>query len=73
MGLGRLVVIGIVIWLCLRWWWRRDGGNAATPAARQGGRAVACDICGVFVPEREAFRSDGGKHRCSLHRDDRTG
>ena len=68
MGVGRLIIIGLVAWLCFRWWQRRRTESAGTPRAQEGGRMVSCETCGVFVPEAEAHRSPDKAWRCGQHR-----
>ena len=68
MGLGRLIVIGVVAWLCFRWWQQRRARAADKSRAQEGGRMVSCETCGVFVPEGDAHRASGKAWRCSQHR-----
>lgn len=73
MGVGRLVVIGLLVWLCFRWWQRRRVRPGTTPRAQEGGRMVSCETCGIFVPQAEASRTPANTWRCSQHRDDGPG
>ena len=68
MGVGRLIVIGLVVWMGLRWWRSRRAAASDAPDTRHGGRMVACETCGVFVPETEASRTTRNAWRCSQHR-----
>lgn len=64
MRLLLLTLAGVLLW---RWWQRRVLPATApdnTPLA-----TVACDVCGLVIPAREAIRQ-GRLHFCSnLHRD----
>ncbi len=76
MGLFRLILLFIIVWLVLGLIRRlRAGPPASHPRSQpRPTRMVRCDRCGVFVPEGEAVHA-GGRVYCSpAHRDeDRSG
>ncbi len=73
MGLVRLLLLFMVIWLAYRlvdrWRKGRRGVTHARRPALDSEKTVRCDHCGTFVPESEAVRR-GGRNYCSAaHRD----
>ena len=66
MGLGRLLVLGLLVWGGFVLWrrWQRGQARAAPPAAT---RVVKCIECGVYVPESEANAQARG-FVCQAHR-----
>jgi uncharacterized protein len=63
----RWALVGLVVWLVIRWLRaarsRQAGPSATLPLVR-------CSRCGVHLPERDAVRQ-GGNFYCSIaHRDE---
>lgn len=66
MGLFRLILLGLAIWLLFRLYQRFiKGGSAKKPATHQiDGDMVKCKHCGIHIPQSEAISNDGN-HYCS--------
>ena len=66
MGLGRLLILGLLVWVGFVLWrrWQRAGRSASPPAAT---RVVKCIECGIYVPEADAVAQAGG-FVCQAHR-----
>lgn len=68
MGLIRLIILGIVIylaWQLIKRWQNRPSNQVDDDRPRRlDGNMVRCDHCGLFVPRDEAIESNG-RHYCS--------
>lgn len=69
MGLMRLILIGIIIWLV----WRGVAGNRERTAVKrqtrpQVGQMVRCEYCGLFLPADEAYHDGSRTFCCEAHR-----
>lgn len=63
----RWALVGLVVWLVIRWL-RVARGRPAAPSATLP--LVRCSRCGVHLPERDALRQ-GSNYYCSIaHRDE---
>jgi uncharacterized protein len=69
MGLVRLlliIVVAVLAYRMLRGWLSKR--KPPPKRALKGGHMVACDHCGVFVPETEAVRSGQRFYCTEAHR-----
>lgn len=68
MGLIRLIILGIVIylvWQLIKRWQNKPSSRVShTRDKRIDGSMVRCDYCGLFVPKDEAIEANG-RHYCS--------
>lgn len=66
MGLFRLILLGLVIWLLFRLYQRFiKGRSSQKQGTRQiDGDMVRCKHCGIHIPESEAIKN-GDHHYCS--------
>ncbi len=64
MGLIRILVIFIVLWLIVRLIRRHLLPPAKGGPLQKGEKMVRCDHCGTFVPAGEAVAAKG-RHYCS--------
>lgn len=72
MGLIRLILIGVVIWLCLRMVRKYQAGKSARPNTRkplERANMVPCHVCGVHVPESDATQHQQLWFCGTAHRD----
>lgn len=73
--MGRILfwlLIGFAVYLAWRWWQtqqrlRAPQGRTAS-AARDGEKMVACQTCGLNLPQSEAVVEDGRAYCCEEHR-----
>lgn len=68
MGLSRLVVVALLVWVAWSLWrrWRRAGKRGSTQV-NHGGRIVKCGECGVYLPETEARALGTAGFVCRSH------
>ena len=68
MGLIRLIILGVVIylaWQLIKRWQNRPSNQVDdNRPGRLDGNMIRCDYCGLFVPRDEAIEADG-RHYCS--------
>lgn len=58
MGLIRLIILGVVVWLCLRMVKKFQAEQARKSKTRQSldrTNMVPCEVCNVHLPENQAF------------------
>ncbi|RRQ22534.1 PP0621 family protein [Thiohalobacter thiocyanaticus] len=72
MGLIRLIILGIVIylvWQLIRRWQNKPANRVAqTERKRIDGSMVRCDHCGLFIPKEEAIQANGRQYCSEAHR-----
>ena len=68
MHILRLVIIAAVLWFAMRLVRRvmRAAAARKTGLAYRG-KMVACDICGVYLPEHDAISQRDGRVLCDKH------
>lgn len=66
--LAILILVLIVGWWASRRLERRKRRPAAPPKKAVPERMLACDHCGVHIPESEGVRDDSGFYCCTEHR-----
>ncbi|HEU0202499.1 MAG TPA: PP0621 family protein [Burkholderiaceae bacterium] len=74
--MGRILfwlLIGFAVYLGWRWWQiqqrrLRGAGERAATAARDGEKMVACQVCGLNLPQSEALLDQGRVYCCEEHR-----
>ncbi|HUL64167.1 MAG TPA: PP0621 family protein [Burkholderiaceae bacterium] len=72
--MGRIlfwVVLGFVAYIVWRWWGQqrlRDEQSAATGQKKIEDTMVPCDVCGLNVPQSEAFPGNGRWYCSDEHR-----
>ena len=68
MPLLRLAIIAAGLWLAIGIVRRiMRAGAAPKTDLSYGGKMVNCEVCGVYLPEREAISVGDGKFRCDKH------
>ena len=72
MGLFRLILLGLVIWLLFRLYQRFIKGRSSQKReTRQiNGDMVRCKHCGIHVPEAEAIKKDNDYYCSQAHLED---
>lgn len=68
MGLSRLLVVALLVWVVWSLWrrWRRAGARGDAPV-QQAVRIVKCAQCGVYLPEGDARALRDAGFECKSH------
>jgi uncharacterized protein len=74
--MGRIlfwVLLGLLLYVAWRWWsakQRLRAGDAGTKTRKKIGQEtmVPCDVCGLNVPQSEAFAGNGRWYCSDEHR-----
>ena len=68
MGLSRLLVVALLVWVVWSLWrrWRRAGARSDAPV-QQTVRIVKCAQCGVYLPEGDARALSDAGFECKSH------
>jgi len=71
MGIFRLIILGLLIWLGFRLYKRffAKKSVASDNKARIADNMVRCKHCGIHVPENEALRKGEDFYCCKNHLD----
>jgi len=71
MGIFKLLVIGLAVWVALRAVraWRARSARPGLRPPRIGGPMVRCAHCGVHVPADRALGAAGERYCSAEHRD----
>lgn len=68
MILLRIAFIALIVWIAMRLVRRmlqRPRGDKSVDSYR--GKMIACDVCGVYLPESEAVSRADGRTTCGRH------
>jgi uncharacterized protein len=78
--MGRIlfwILLGIAGYLAWRWWRanlqqlrgpRAGDSSGGATSGRTGEKMIACEVCGLNVPQSEAVPADGRWYCCEEHR-----
>tara|TARA_R110000751_G_scaffold104237_2_gene199688 strand:- start:102 stop:404 length:303 start_codon:yes stop_codon:yes gene_type:complete len=73
MGLIKLIILGVLVWLALTLWRRaqltRQRNATSAPKRDQAPVMVRCAHCQVHLPQERALRADDVWFCCAEHRD----
>ena len=74
MGLFRLILLGLVIWLFFRLYQRFIKGHSSQKQETRkiDGDMVRCKHCGIHIPESEAINKDNDYYCSQDHLEDDT-
>lgn len=64
----RIAFIALVIWIAMRLVRRFMHGKANNKSLdNYRGKMIACDVCGVYLPESDAVARADGRISCGRH------
>jgi hypothetical protein len=64
----RIAFIALVIWIAMRLVRRfMQGRGDARPQDSYRGKMIACEVCGVYLPESDAVARADGRVSCGRH------
>lgn len=72
MGIGKLLIVGVIVWIAFRLYKHLINRPSVThkrTGSSSSKKMVQCKTCGLHVPIDEALSKNDNYYCCSAHRD----